>query len=72
MGLIEASPDGFNLAGIFDLPDGQGPAWTHPVISDRKLFLRWNDKLLIYDIANKTNPDKRNGESDEGKLSPSA
>jgi outer membrane protein assembly factor BamB len=60
MGLIEASPQGFNLISTFDLPDGQGPAWTHPVISDRKLYLRWNDKLFIYDIADKTNPDERN------------
>lgn len=40
MGLIEASPQGFNLISTFDLPDGQGPAWTHPVISHGMLYLR--------------------------------
>lgn len=50
MALIEATPTGFNLVSTFDLPKGEGPSWTHPVISDGKLFLRWNDKLYTYDL----------------------
>ncbi|MGB7323494.1 MAG: PQQ-binding-like beta-propeller repeat protein [Rubripirellula sp.] len=50
MGLIKASPTEFNLVSMFDLPDGEGPCWTHPVISDGKLYLRWADRLLVYDI----------------------
>ena len=50
MRLIEASPEGFNLANRFDLPGGEGPCWSYPVIADGKLYLRWNDNLYVYDI----------------------
>lgn len=50
LALIEATPAGFNLVSTFDLPKGEGPSWAHPVISDGKLFLRWNDKLYTYDL----------------------
>jgi len=50
MGLIEASSEGFNRVSMFDLPEGQGPSWAHPVISDGKLYLRWADRLFAYDI----------------------
>jgi outer membrane protein assembly factor BamB len=50
MGLIEAQPDEFKLVSMFDLPMGEGPCWTHPVIADRKLYLRWDDNLYLYDI----------------------
>jgi len=48
MGLLEAQPDQFKQVSTFDLPAGTGPSWTHPVISDGKLYLRWNDKLYVY------------------------
>jgi outer membrane protein assembly factor BamB len=50
MGLIEASPEEFNLVSSFDLPKGEGRCWTHPVISDGRLYLRWGDRLFIHDI----------------------
>jgi len=50
---IEAKPAGFNMVSKFDLPAGEGPCWTHPVICDQNLFLRWGDKLFVYDIANR-------------------
>ncbi|MEZ6131075.1 MAG: PQQ-binding-like beta-propeller repeat protein [Planctomycetaceae bacterium] len=50
MGLIEASPEGFNLVSMFDLSEGEGPCWTHPTISNGKLYLRWADTLYVYDI----------------------
>jgi outer membrane protein assembly factor BamB len=50
MGLIEAKPEKFNQVSVFDLPEGKGPSWSHPVISDGKLYLRWNDNLNVYDI----------------------
>jgi len=48
VGLVEAQPTQYNQVSTFDLPAGTGPSWTHPVISDGKLYLRWNDKLLVY------------------------
>ncbi len=50
MGLIEAKPDGFNLVTMFALPEGEGRCWTHPVINDGTLYLRWADRLFVYDI----------------------
>ena len=50
MGLLEASPEEFKLVSMFDLPMGEGPCWTHPVIADGKLYLRWDDNLYVYDI----------------------
>ena len=50
MGLLEASPEEFKLVSTFDLPKGEGPCWTHPVIAGGKLYLRWADNLYVYDI----------------------
>jgi outer membrane protein assembly factor BamB len=50
MGLLEANPAAFKMVSRFQLPKGEGPCWTHPVISDGKLYLRWSDSLYVYDI----------------------
>jgi outer membrane protein assembly factor BamB len=50
MGLIEASLAALTMVSSFNLPKGEGPSWTHPVISNGKLYLRWNDRLYVYDI----------------------
>jgi outer membrane protein assembly factor BamB len=55
MALIEASSEGFNLVSMFDLPKGDGPCWTHPVISHGMLYLRWADHLCVYQIEQLTN-----------------
>jgi outer membrane protein assembly factor BamB len=51
--LIEATPEKYNLKCTFKLPDrptATGNAWTHPVISDGKLYLRHTDVLFCYDV----------------------
>jgi outer membrane protein assembly factor BamB len=50
MGLIEANPTAYKMVSMFELPKGEGPCWTHPVIADGKLYLRWDDNLYVYDI----------------------
>jgi outer membrane protein assembly factor BamB len=50
MGLLEANPAAFNMVSRFQLPKGEGPCWTHPVISDGELYLRWSENLYVYDI----------------------
>jgi outer membrane protein assembly factor BamB len=50
MGLLEANPAAYKMVSVFRLPKGKGPCWTHPVISDGKLYLRWSEKLYVYDI----------------------
>lgn len=52
--MIEASPAGYNELGRFDQPNRTGSkAWTYPVVTGGKLFLRDQDTLLAYDIKGK-------------------
>jgi len=48
--LIEATPEKFRLKGTFQPVTGEGPAWTHPVIHNEKLYLRHGDLLACYDM----------------------
>jgi outer membrane protein assembly factor BamB len=48
--LIEASPDEYRLKGTFELPGIGGDSWSHPVISDGKLYLREKDGLWVFDL----------------------
>jgi outer membrane protein assembly factor BamB len=50
--LVEASPDKFVKAGEFlkAIPDVRHPAWTAPVIANGKLYLRYLQSLICYDI----------------------
>ena len=51
MVLVEATPDGYKIAGKFTPPGGGGKAWPHPVIHDGKLYLRHNNLLMCYDVS---------------------
>jgi len=48
--LIEASPAGYKESGSFPIPDVSHPSWSHPVIAARRLYLREQDALHVYDI----------------------
>ncbi len=53
MALIEATPEGnrFKEKGTFKIPHAGGaPSWSHPVVSNGKLYLREQDWLLCYDL----------------------
>lgn len=49
---IEASPDGYSLAGTFEIPGTGGDSWSHPVIAHGKLFLREQSSLWVHDLVN--------------------
>lgn len=52
MALIDADPEkGFQQISTFKIPDNMKQSWAHPVISDGKLYLRGNNKILCYDIS---------------------
>ena len=56
LALIEANPEKFVVKSTFTPPkrDGAtGQAWAHPVILDGKLYLRYADVLMVYDIKAK-------------------
>ncbi|MEX0938302.1 MAG: PQQ-binding-like beta-propeller repeat protein [Pirellulales bacterium] len=48
--LIEATPEGFQLNGQFQLPDVDRPSWPHPVVAGGRLYLREQDALYCYDV----------------------
>lgn len=48
--LIEATPLGYREKGQFEIPDASPLSWPYPAINDGQLFLRDQDRLLVYDI----------------------
>ena len=51
MALIEADPKGYKLKGSFRIASVDAKSWPHPVIYDRKLYLRDAGKLHCYDLS---------------------
>jgi outer membrane protein assembly factor BamB len=52
--LIEPNGERFVERGRFEQPDRtREPAWTHPVIANGRLYVRDQDVLFCYDIAEK-------------------
>ncbi len=52
MALVKADPKEYSVVSEFKIPgSGDRPSWAHPVIVDKKLFVRSQDKILCYDIA---------------------
>lgn len=51
LALIEATPLGYKLKGKFRTDEVNGQSWPHPVIAGRKLYLRDQGTLMVYDIA---------------------
>lgn len=51
LALAAASPDGYNETGRFDQPQRSGrPAWAHPVVHGGRLYVRDQDKLLVFNV----------------------
>ena len=49
--LLEPGDDGFRFAGRFRLvADKVKDAWTHPVLLDGRLYLRYHETLYCYDV----------------------
>ena len=50
VGLVRPDPEGFDVVSSFTLEKEKGEFWAHPSIYDGKLFLRYNNTLMVYDI----------------------
>ena len=49
--LLAANSQSYQELGRFSQPERSGrPAWSHPVISGGRLYLRDMDKLLVYNM----------------------
>jgi outer membrane protein assembly factor BamB len=53
VGLAEATPEGYREHGRFSLAIGSLPTWSHPVVSNGKLFLRDQDTVYAYDVRSR-------------------
>jgi outer membrane protein assembly factor BamB len=51
MHLLEAAPDKFIVHGKFRLASADNNAWAHPVVLEKRLYLRYQQELFCYDIA---------------------
>ena len=49
--LVKASPEKYEELGRFELPEGVGMSWAHPVVCNKKLYLRYGNVLYCFDIA---------------------
>jgi hypothetical protein len=52
MALAEGDPSKFSIISKFKVPLGTAQHWAHPVIAGKKLYLRHNEALMVYDLAN--------------------
>ena len=49
--MVEATPEGYKELGRFEQPDrSNANSWTYPVIVDKKLYIRDQNVLLVYDL----------------------
>lgn len=50
VGLVNPQPENFEVVSSFKLNGGSGPFWSHPFITNGKLYLRHGDVLFVYNI----------------------
>jgi outer membrane protein assembly factor BamB len=54
MRLVRATPEKYEVIGEFRVPSGgKGMYWAHPVICDKRLYIRHADKIFVYDVSKK-------------------
>jgi outer membrane protein assembly factor BamB len=49
--LVKIDRNSFEIKGRFEVPLGTDQHWAHPVIKDKRLYLRHGDALMVYDIS---------------------
>lgn len=51
VGLVKATPDGFEPVSTFQVALGEKEHWAHPVVCGKRLYIRRGDVLMAFDIA---------------------
>lgn len=49
--LVKMSPDTFEIISKFAVPLGNDQHWAHPLIHDKKLYIRHGNALMVYNIS---------------------
>ena len=52
MALVDGTAEQFKILSKFKVPLGADQHWAHPVIFDKKLYIRHNNALMVYEIGN--------------------
>lgn len=50
VGLVRPTPDGFEVVSSFQITEGDGQHWAHPVVCDGVLYVRHGDVLMAFDV----------------------
>lgn len=51
MALVRPEAEQFNVISSFDVPFGELQHWAHPVIHNKRLYIRHGNSLMVYSIA---------------------
>ena len=66
--LVRAAPERFSLHGRFTPPRrSRKQSWVHPVISGGRLFLREQNTLFCYDVANRPKEEQTDEEKKDSR-----
>jgi len=49
--LVDMDSNSFEFKGRFEVPLGTDQHWAHPVIHDKRLYIRHGDALMVYNIS---------------------
>jgi len=49
--LVDISPESFDIKGVFDVPLGTKEHWAHPIIHDKRMYIRHGNALMVYDVS---------------------
>ena len=52
LGLVKATPTGYEMVSSFKITRCSREHWGHPSISDGRLYIRHGDVLMAFDIKN--------------------
>jgi outer membrane protein assembly factor BamB len=50
VGLMKATPSGFELISSFEITKGEEEHWAHPVVCNGRLYIRHGDVLMVYNV----------------------
>lgn len=50
--LVKADPEAYRETGRFEVPEGgTGMHWAHPVVCGGRLYIRYDDRLFVFDVS---------------------
>jgi outer membrane protein assembly factor BamB len=51
LALVKMRPDSFEIISKFKIPLGTDQHWAHPIIHNKRMYIRHGDALMVYDIS---------------------